>query len=50
MYALAEVGDARAVPHLQQFMRTGTEKDQTAARLALYELSPEVAAAMRRTE
>ena len=50
MYALAEVGDARAVPHLQQLMREGTEEDQTAARLALYKLSPEVAEAMRRTE
>ena len=48
--ALAEVGDKRAVPHLQRLMREGTEKDQIAARLALYKLSPEVAEAMRQTE
>ena len=46
MYALAEVGDERAVPHLQRLMREGTEKDEIAARLALYKLSPEVAEAM----
>ena len=46
MHALAEVGDKRAVPHLQRLMREGTEKDQIAARLALYKLSPEVAGAM----
>ncbi|MDE2740779.1 MAG: HEAT repeat domain-containing protein [Gemmatimonadota bacterium] len=50
MHALAEMGDKRAVPHLQQLMREGTEEDQTAARLALYKLSPEVVEAMRRTE
>ncbi len=41
--ALAEVGDARAVPHLQRLMREGTEKDQIAARQALYKLNPQVA-------
>ena len=46
MHSLAEVGDKRAVPHLQRLMREGTEKDQIAARLALYKLSPEVAEAM----
>ena len=46
MHALAEVGDKRAVPHLQRLMQEGTEKDQIAARLALYKLSPEVAEAM----
>ena len=50
MHSLAEVGDERAVPHLQGLMREGTEKDQTAARLALYKLSPQVAEAMRATE
>ncbi|MYA21257.1 MAG: HEAT repeat domain-containing protein [Gemmatimonadetes bacterium] len=50
MHALAEMGDKRAEPHLQQLMREGTEEDQTAARLALYKLSPEVAEAMRQTE
>ena len=50
MHALAEMGDARAVPHLQQLMHEGTEEDQIAARLALYKLSPEVVEAMRRTE
>ena len=50
MHALAEMGDKRAVPHLQQLMREGTEEDQTAARLALYKLSPKVVEAMRRTE
>lgn len=40
-HALAEVGDARAVPHLQRLMREGTEKDQIAARQALYKLSPQ---------
>ncbi len=50
MHALAAVGDVRAVPHLQQLMQEGTEKDQTAARLALYKLSPQVAEAMRATE
>ena len=50
VHALAEVGDKRAVPHLQQLMREGTEKDQIAARLALYKLSPQVAEAMRATE
>ena len=50
MHSLAEVGDERAVPHLQRLMREGTEKDQTAARLALYKLSPQVAEAMRATE
>ena len=50
VHALAEVGDKRAVPHLQQLMREGTEKDQIAARLALYKLSPEVVEAMRQTE
>ncbi|MXX38034.1 MAG: HEAT repeat domain-containing protein [Gemmatimonadetes bacterium] len=50
MHALAEMGDKRAEPHLQQLMRAGTEEDQTAARLALYKLSPEVAEAMRQTE
>jgi len=50
MYALAEVGDKRAVPHLQRLMREGTEEDQVAARLALYKLSPQVAEAMRATE
>ncbi len=49
IHALAEVGDKRAVPHLQRLMREGTEKDQTAARLALYKLSPQVAEAMRGT-
>ena len=44
--ALAEVGDERAVPHLQRLMKEGTEKDQTAARQALYKLSPQVAEAM----
>ena len=44
--ALAEVGDERAVPHLQRLMKEGTEKDQIAARHALYKLSPEVAEAM----
>ncbi len=38
VHALAEVGDVRAVPHLQQLMREGTEQDQTAARQALYKL------------
>ena len=47
MYALAEVGDKRAVPHLQRLMREGTAEDQIAARLALYKLSPQVAEAMR---
>ena len=47
--ALAEVGDKRAVPHLQRLMREGTEKDQIAARLALYKLNPQVAEAMRGT-
>ena len=42
IHALAEVGDARAVPHLQRLMEEGTEKDQIAARLALYKLSPQV--------
>ena len=46
MHSLAEVGDKRAVSHLQRLMREGTEKDQIAARLALYKLSPEVAEAM----
>ena len=50
MHALAEVGDKRAVPHLQRLMREGTEEDQIAARLALYKLSPQVAEAMRATE
>ena len=50
MHSLAEVGDKRAVPHLQRLMREGTEKDQIAARLALYKLSPQVAEAMRATE
>ena len=50
IHALAEVGDKRAVPHLQRLMREGTEKDQIAARLALYKLSPQVAEAMRATE
>ena len=50
VHALAEVGDERAVPHLQQLMREGTEEDQIAARLALYKLSPQVAEAMRATE
>ena len=40
VHALAEVGDERAVPHLQRLMREGTEKDQIAARLALYKLNP----------
>ena len=48
--ALAEVGDERAVPHLQRLMKEGTEKDQTTARQALYKLSPQVAEAMRGTE
>ena len=48
--ALAEVGDERAVPHLQRLMKEGTEKDQIAARHALYKLSPEVVEAMRGTE
>ena len=43
VHALAEVGDARAVPHLQRLMREGTEKDQIAARQALYKLSPDAA-------
>ena len=43
VHALAEVGDARAVPHLQRLMREGTEKDQIAARQALYKLNPQVA-------
>ena len=47
--ALAEVGDERAVPHLQRLMREGTEKDQIVARLALYKLSPQVAEAMQGT-
>ena len=50
IHALAEVGDKRAVPHLQRLMREGTEEDQIAARLALYKLSPQVAEAMRATE
>ena len=50
VHALAEVGDERAVPHLQRLMREGTEEDQIAARLALYKLSPQVAEAMRATE
>ena len=50
VHALAEVGDERAVPHLQRLMKEGTEKDQTAARQALYKLSPQVAEAMRGTE
>ena len=49
IHALAEVGDKRAVPHLQRLMREGTEKDQIAARQALYKLSPQVAEAMRGT-
>ena len=40
VYALAELGDVRAVPHLQRLMKEGTEKDQIAARQALYKLSP----------
>ena len=28
VHALAEVGDERAVPHLQRLMREGTEEDQ----------------------
>ena len=43
VHALVEVGDARAVPHLQRLMREGTEKDQIAARQALYKLNPQVA-------
>ena len=50
IHALAEVGDKRAVPHLQRLMREGTQEDQIAARLALYKLSPQVAEAMRATE
>ncbi len=50
VHALAEVGDKRAVPHLQRLMGEGTEKDQIAARLALYKLNPQVAEAMRATE
>ncbi len=46
VHALVEVGDARAVPHLQRLMKEGTEKDQIAARQALYNLSPQVAEAM----
>ena len=46
VHALAVVGDARAVPHLQRLMREGTEKDQIAARQALYKLSPQVAETM----
>ena len=46
IHALAEVGDARAVPHLQRLMEEGTEKDQIAARQALYKLSPQVVEAM----
>ena len=42
VHALAEVGDERAVPHLQRLMKEGTEKDQIAARQALYKLSPQV--------
>ena len=46
VHALAEVGDERAVPHLQRLMREGTEKDRIAVRPALYKLSPQVADAM----
>ena len=46
VYALAELGDVRAVPHLQRLMKEGTEKDQIAARQALYKLSPQVVDAM----
>lgn len=46
VHALAEVGDGRAVPHLQRLMREGTEKDRIAVRQALYKLSPQVADAM----
>lgn len=46
VHALAEVGDERAVPHLQRLMREGREKDRIAVRPALYKLSPQVADAM----
>ena len=42
VHALAELGDERAVPHLQRLMKEGTEKDQITARQALYKLSPQV--------
>ena len=46
VHALSEVGDVRAVPHLQRLMREGTEQDQIAARQALYKLSPQAVDAM----
>ena len=46
VHALAKVGDARAVPHLQRLMREGTAKDQIAARHALYKLSPQAVEAL----
>ena len=46
VHALAEVGDGRAVPHLQRLMQEGTEKDRIAVRQALHKLSPQGADAL----
>ena len=41
MRSLVQVGDRRAVPHLERLMREGTEKDRREAERALEKLNPQ---------
>ena len=43
--ALVQIGDVRAVPHLEQLQREGSEKDQREAQRALDKLDPQTAVA-----
>jgi len=43
--ALVQIGDVRAVPHLQRLLREGSEKDQREAQRALDKLDPQTAVA-----
>ena len=43
--ALVQIGDVRAVPHLQRLLREGSEKDRREAQRALDKLDPQTAVA-----